>query len=114
MAAYLDVKLKSCAFCLTVSEYNRRYILEHYPGVQPEKVIVARMGVEVPRAGRSQRFKTPDCGARFTLLAVGRLHAVKDHAFLVRACAELDTDKAWTFECSIAGEWPGAAAIWNH
>jgi colanic acid/amylovoran biosynthesis glycosyltransferase len=44
---YLDVKLESCAFCLTVSEYNRRYILERYPKVDAEKVIVARLGVEV-------------------------------------------------------------------
>src|SRR5262249_53563569 len=29
--SYLDAKLGACAFCLTVSDYNRRYILEHYP-----------------------------------------------------------------------------------
>ena len=41
----------------------------------------------------------------FTLLAVGRLHAVKDHAFLVRACARL-RDYGVDFECLIAGEGP--------
>jgi glycosyltransferase involved in cell wall biosynthesis len=40
-----------------------------------------------------------------TLVAVGRLHAVKDHAFLVRACARL-RDRGFDFECSIAGEGP--------
>ena len=44
--SYLDVKLENCAFCLTVSEYNRRYILEHYPGVDAEKLVVSRLGVE--------------------------------------------------------------------
>ena len=38
-----------------------------------------------------------------TLLAVGRLHAVKDHAFLVRACDRL-RDHGLEFECLIAGE----------
>src|ERR1700690_4242714 len=46
-ATYLDTKLESCTFCLTVSEYNRNYILEHYPKVDAGKVVVARLGVEV-------------------------------------------------------------------
>ena len=29
--AYLDTKLKDCRFCVTISEYNRRQILEHFP-----------------------------------------------------------------------------------
>ena len=45
--SYLDVKLESCALCLTVSEYNRRYILQRYPTVDAEKVVVARLGVDV-------------------------------------------------------------------
>jgi glycosyltransferase involved in cell wall biosynthesis len=105
-ATYLDVKLKHCSFCLTVSEYNRRYILEHYPdaGVQPGKVIVSRLGVDLrPQkplaAGRAAR------RSELTLLAVGRLHAVKDHAFLLRACAEL-YQRGVDFECSIAGGGP--------
>ena len=101
-AAYLDTKLKNCAFCLTVSEFNRRYILERYPGVDPKKVMVSRLGVEVSeRQGWSPGPKTP--GAPLALLAVGRLHTVKDHAFLVRACAQLQAHGVG-FECSIAGE----------
>jgi colanic acid/amylovoran biosynthesis glycosyltransferase len=99
---YLDVKLESCTLCLTVSEYNRRYILRRYPAVAEEKVVVARLGVDVPD-GVDVRVKTK--GDRFTLLAVGRLHAVKDHAFLVRACAQL-RKRNLHFECSIAGEGP--------
>jgi len=104
-AAYLDVKLKGCNFCLTVSDYNRRYILAHYPGVEAEKVLVSRLGVVVSdRAGRSLAERAIR-GRDFTLLGVGRLHAVKDHAFLVRACAQLHT-RGVPFECSIAGDGP--------
>ena len=39
------------------------------------------------------------------MLAVGRLHPVKDHAFLLRACHELKTSGA-DFACLIAGEGP--------
>lgn len=99
---FLDVKLESCALCLTVSEYNRHYILQRYPTVDAEKVVVARLGVDVPERVAA-RVKTND--DPFSLLAVGRLHAVKDHAFLVRACAQL-RDRNVHFECSIAGEGP--------
>ena len=42
---YLDAKLANCAFCLTISEFNRRYIRQRYPDLDAEKVIVARLGV---------------------------------------------------------------------
>jgi glycosyltransferase involved in cell wall biosynthesis len=100
---YLDVKLENCSFCLTVSEYNRRYILEHYPGVQKQRVVVSRLGVELSErfdpAGRQNH------GSSFTFLSVGRLQPVKDHAFLVRACAQVRA-AGLRFECIIAGEGP--------
>jgi colanic acid/amylovoran biosynthesis glycosyltransferase len=100
---YLDVKLENCKFCLTISEYNRRYILNCYPRVSAAKVVVSRLGVEVDdRAGLPAVARAAD-SSRFTLLSVGRLHAVKDHAFLVRACAELRT-RGLDFKCWIAGE----------
>jgi len=105
---YLDLKLKNCTLCFTVSEYNRRYILEHYPGVDAQKVVVWRMGVQVSESV-SERGNFLPVGqtthSNFTLLAVGRLHPVKDHAFLVRACAELRT-RGVNFECFIAGAGP--------
>ena len=99
---YLDVKLSNCSFCLTVSEYNRRHILEHYPQIDLRKILVSRLGVELgDGANPSQIVRT----GKLALLAIGRLHAVKDHAFLVRACAQLKAGGE-DFECSIAGEGP--------
>ena len=102
--AYLDTKLKHCAFCVTVSEFNRNFVLERYPDVEPAKIIVRRLGVSLPCtvavASRPER-ELP----RLAMLAVGRLHPVKDHAFLLHACHELKrcgTD----FICLIAGEGP--------
>jgi colanic acid/amylovoran biosynthesis glycosyltransferase len=102
---YLDAKLESCAFCLTVSEFNRRYILERYPRVNAAKVVVARLGVEISNRAAPTVATARTEGAPLRLLAVGRLHAVKNHAFLVRACAQL-SDRGVRFECSIAGEGP--------
>jgi glycosyltransferase involved in cell wall biosynthesis len=106
-AAYLDTKLKNCSFCITISEFNRQYILDHYPDVDPAKVAVCRMGVEaVNRVIPTPR--TPP--ERFVMLAAGRLHAVKDHAFLIRASKSLK-ERGLEFLCIIAGEGPQRAAL---
>jgi glycosyltransferase involved in cell wall biosynthesis len=104
-AAYLDAKLKHCRFCVTISEYNRAYILEHYPGVEAGKVIVARLGVDVPEPAHAVEGTRAPWDSRLRLLAVGRLHAVKDHAFLLRACVQL-CQRGLDFQCEIAGEGP--------
>lgn len=99
--AYLDVKLANCKFCFTVSEYNRKTILTRCPELDARKIIVSRLGVEIPQ---SEIAPVPE-EEIFNLLAVGRLHSVKDHAFLVRVCAELRA-RGVRFYCRIAGEGP--------
>ena len=101
---YVDVKLEACAFCLTVSEYNRHYILDHYVHVDPRKLVVARLGVDVSERVGICRAKR-GAAEPLTLLSVGRLHAVKDHAFLVNGCAQLHALDV-PFVCFIAGEGP--------
>lgn len=102
---YLDVKLANCTFCLTVSDYNRRFILERYPMVSQEKVLVARLGVDVPENSTPTSLRGKAGTDLLSMLAVGRLHAVKDHAFLVRACAQLAAQGVQV-ECFIAGDGP--------
>lgn len=102
---YLDLKLELCAFCVTVSEYNRRFILTHYPTVDPRKLVVARLGVELPEHMKPPTELSQRRVGSLTLLAVGRLHPVKDHAFLIEACRQLQSFDV-RFECMIAGEGP--------
>lgn len=103
--AYLDTKLAHCAFCLTISEYNRNYILRRYPGVDPRKVLVARLGVDTREEIHAKDLPKRCDGDPFKILTVGRLHAVKDHAFLVRACSELAA-RGLHLQCNIAGDGP--------
>jgi colanic acid/amylovoran biosynthesis glycosyltransferase len=103
--AYLDAKLAHCAFCLTISEYNRRHILDRYPDVAPQKIIVSRLGVDITSDMHRSRLASKRAAEPFAILCVGRLHEVKDHAFLVRACAQLAM-RDIAFECFIAGEGP--------
>lgn len=100
---YMDLKLTECSFCRTISNYNRNYILERYPAIAASKVLVSRLGVAIePWSKNPPVRRNRDL---LTILSVGRLHPVKDHAFLLRACAELRARGA-SLQCFIAGEGP--------
>jgi glycosyltransferase involved in cell wall biosynthesis len=96
--AYLDTKLRNCHFCTTVSEFNRDYIIDHYRWIDPHKIFIRRMGVDMTRTS-SPIVTQPS----LVMLAVGRLHRVKNHAFLIEACARLKR-RGRPFACLIAGE----------
>jgi colanic acid/amylovoran biosynthesis glycosyltransferase len=98
-ADYLDCKLKYCQFCITVSEFNRRHIREHYPEGDPGKILVHCMGVDLDFWVPEQN---ANCRSSFSILAVGRLHQVKNYDFLIRACDELK-NAGLKFHCVIAG-----------
>ncbi|MGO9124948.1 MAG: glycosyltransferase family 4 protein [Terriglobales bacterium] len=100
-AAFLDLKLERCSFCVTISEFNRRHILKHYPNAEPQRILVRRMGVDAPVIKRPSSERNP----AFSMLAVGRLHPVKDHPFLIQACWLLKC-RGLRFVCRIAGEGP--------
>jgi len=104
-AAYLDIKLNNCKFCITISEYNRRYILNRFPALDSGKVIVSRLGVEAVRDPAFSGLIHRRTKNRFFLLGTGRLHAVKNHAFLVQACAHLRS-QGLDLKCAIAGAGP--------
>ena len=99
----LGTKLRFCRFCVTVSNYNRDYILRTFPPVQPSKILVQRLGVQPapqrPATSARPEHRTP------LLLAVGRLKPVKNHEFLIEACAALRKEGRH-FQCWIAGDGP--------
>ena len=99
-ADYLDCKLKNCRFCVTISEFNRNYILRHYPAVDSNKILVHRLGVDL--ALWSPPKHEPKTH-RFSILSVGRLHKIKNYGFLLLACRALKTQGV-QFRCVIAGE----------
>jgi colanic acid/amylovoran biosynthesis glycosyltransferase len=103
--AYLETKLENGKFCITISEYNRRYIIERFPKIDATKILVSRLGAEAPKRRPWRGVAIRDRPRRFTLLSVGRLHPVKDHAFLVRACATM-RDRGMDFDCAITGDGP--------
>ena len=97
-ADYLDCKLQNCHFCFTISEYNRKYLLDRYPFAR-KKIAVHRLGIDVRRWAS---IAVPSASV-FSILNVARLHPVKNQAFLLLACRALKTARV-PFACKIAGE----------
>ena len=100
--AFLDLKLELCQTCFTISEFNRRHLLATYPRIDPRKIVVQHIGVDCQHHPPLQEKHDASKLAMFT---AGRLHAVKDHSFLIRAAAVL-RNRGFDFTCSIAGEGP--------
>jgi len=109
-ADLLPAKLRACQFCVTVSDFNRQYILRNYPSTPPEKVIVQRLGVDRVLSWPAPSPTAQESRRRFCLLSVGRLHRVKDYRFLIQACAAL-RDQGLDFLCWIVGEGPERSAL---
>jgi colanic acid/amylovoran biosynthesis glycosyltransferase len=109
-ADLLEAKLRECKFCVTVSEFNRQYLLRHYPSTPQEKVLVQRLGVDALSSGAAEMVKTTGEHRPFCLLAVGRLHPVKNYSFLIEACSDLRAQGV-DILCWIVGEGPERAAL---
>ncbi|MCU1272496.1 MAG: colanic acid biosynthesis glycosyltransferase WcaL [Acidobacteriaceae bacterium] len=99
-ADYLDIKLNHCRFCITVSEFNRNHIHQRYPAIDLSKILVHRLGVDLDFWRRSPNRVF---GSAFSILSVGRLHPIKNHEFLIRACCELKASGVH-FRCTIIGD----------
>jgi glycosyltransferase involved in cell wall biosynthesis len=106
-ADYLDIKLEQCKFCITISDFNRRHILQAFPRIDASKVVVQRLGIQIAE-WRLHELVPPQ--REPIILSVGRLHDVKNYQFLVLACRALKSS-AQPFRCFIAGDGPARTKL---
>jgi glycosyltransferase involved in cell wall biosynthesis len=95
----LKEKLFAAQFVITVTQYNRNYLMENAPGLDPGIIKVIHNGVDV--AGfkpDGRRRREPD-----HILAVGRLVPKKGFGDLLDAC-RIMKDRGISFKCLIAGD----------
>jgi glycosyltransferase involved in cell wall biosynthesis/peptidoglycan/xylan/chitin deacetylase (PgdA/CDA1 family) len=99
----LPEKVREAAFVATISEYNRRLIVDECGGDVAGKVHIVRAGVDtevfspVPRDAAA--------GHPLQILCVGTLQEVKGQKHLVDACALLAREGV-DFRCRLVGEGP--------
>jgi colanic acid/amylovoran biosynthesis glycosyltransferase len=93
-------KMRTAAFGVTISEFNRRYLADKVSPLALQCMRIIHCGVrlaefEFAPAGRQPRL----------ILAVGRLDEIKGFRHLVDAC-ELLARRKVLFECRVIGEGP--------
>lgn len=102
----LREKVAEARFAVTISEYNRRFMLERVGEAAAPRVHVIHCGVD-PEAFPRRR---PGSGLELALACVGTLHAVKGQRFLLDACAELST-RGVAWRCHLVGDGPDRRAL---
>jgi colanic acid/amylovoran biosynthesis glycosyltransferase len=98
--ALLGQKINASCFTVVNSEFNRRYVVENFPGVDPDRLRLCYNGVDLERfkpTGRRRR--------KQTILTVGRLVEKKGFIHLVRAVGLL-RDAGLSLKCKIVGDGP--------
>lgn len=111
--AMLAEKVAEARFVVVISEYNRRFVLDHVGAAAAPKLRVIHCGVDpdrfAPRAARASADASPG-RSLCELVCVGTLHAVKGQGVLLEACAEL-ARRGVVFRCHLVGDGPDRAAL---
>lgn len=98
--AFLTRKINESRFAVTVTEYNRRFLVEQHPGVNADRIRVLYNGVDLDffsQDGTVIRHDPP------VILGIGRLVAKKGFADLVRA-TDILKQSGQRFRCVIIGQ----------
>jgi glycosyltransferase involved in cell wall biosynthesis len=104
----LPAKLSAAAFVACISQYNVRYLREHYPEAAKAHLVVVRTGLDTTRfRPYPHPLGEPPC-----IIAVGRLVETKGFHNLVSACGLL-RDQDLTCRCLIIGAGSEAARLEN-
>jgi glycosyltransferase involved in cell wall biosynthesis len=95
----LGRKLLTSKKIVTISQYNKQYLLKKYGKALESKIHIIHCGIDVekfrPRAAKK--------GTVPIILAVGALTEVKGFAYLVEACSIMKKN-GYSFKCLIVGE----------
>lgn len=105
--ALLEMKSRLAAAILTISDYNIRYIREHFPGIDTSRLRKHACGIPLDRY--PYQADRPEPGTP-TLLAVGRLVRMKGFDTLIRASRIL-LDQGFTHRLVIIGDGPQRQAL---
>lgn len=92
--------INSSKFTSMVSDYNRNYVLNRWPGVNDEKLKLVRLGVDFdrfsPPALRQNNKK------KLCLLTVARMDSIKQIPFHLEVCSKL-RDRGYSFSWRFVG-----------
>ena len=96
---FLSLKLREASFAVTVSEYNKQYMAEHFGAEYLDKIRVV-----YPLDDLSQfPLRAPPRSDQLKIVSVARLSECKGLRYLIEACHYLQ-ERGIDFTCQIVGE----------
>jgi colanic acid/amylovoran biosynthesis glycosyltransferase len=101
----LQEKVEEASFVIAISEYNRRFILDHVGERFADKVKVIHCGID--SRCYAQNHSTDEI---LEIACVGTLHEVKGQRFLLEACKRLSA-RGLEWRCHLIGDGPDRAAL---
>jgi glycosyltransferase involved in cell wall biosynthesis len=94
----LCLTARSAAHIVTISEYNKREILQRCPDLVKSRISVIHCGIDVDTFVPGQRSHNDTV----SIVSVGSLIEKKGHEYLIRACGRLKA-RGLNFKCIIIG-----------
>ena len=95
-----EEKFRHAKFIASISNYNKKFVLNKYPSIDSDKIKIVHCGIEIqnaqPHSNKSNNF--------FSIITVGRLVEQKGFKFLIQACNILKHNHDIKFLCKIIGE----------
>ena len=99
-------KVAEAAFVVTISNFNKEFILEKCGEQFREKVHTVYCGVDTQVFQPSQREDSQEKSVGpLNILCIGTLYEVKGHTYLIEACRLL-MDRGVDFACNLVGDGP--------
>jgi glycosyltransferase involved in cell wall biosynthesis len=93
-------KLDRCAFCASISEYNKNYVSQQYGAHFAKKIHIVHCGIDPEPDSIGVKIREP--GEPMNILGVGQLNARKGFHVLIESCGLL-RDSGISFRCKIVG-----------
>jgi glycosyltransferase involved in cell wall biosynthesis len=97
----LSTKLHDSVFISSISEFNRRYLVNLLGPWVMDKTEIIRMGID-PSYYPNGKPKRLDGSRKLEMISVGSLQPYKGHIFLIKACVQL-MKRGIPFRCRIVG-----------
>ena len=101
---HLGPKIRGARFVVAVSQFNRGRLLELFPDIAPERVVVNHCGIRLEQFPYAERRRDP--GAVRSIVCLASLYPVKNHETLFAACALL-AERGIRFRLDLIGKDDG-------
>lgn len=98
-------KVEEALFAVTISQFNKEFILDKCGEQYNEKVIVVHCGVDTSIFLPASRSHKTDTSQVLNILCVGTMYEVKGHRYLIEACRLLN-ERGIDFRCHLVGDGP--------